>query len=436
MRKRLPVIGAVLVVGGLLGAGLGYAQTASNDSATLTQVCTDINASPNYVCGAETTVPATTTPTTLPPTTTSTTVAPTTTSTTIAPTTTTTTPPPQLVGKTFGGFSMPLEQVQYISDAAIAQQANDLVTLGAGWQRGDYQWSATEATKGVYTWADQDRWIIAAVQRGINPDPIMYMTPAWARLAGCGDDKCQPANATDYGNWMGAACGHLGPLGVKWVELWNEENLSGFFHPLNNNADRDKFVAMVKDASAKCKAAWPAMKVMVGGLSTADTLFQSGYDTTHGNGLYSTLNYYGAHGMYAVVDAVAKHDYLDTYDPGQDVTGWSRWAPAAISDTIKLVDSYAPGRNVQVWETEGADPRSANSEATQASRAAATYNAFAAGGFAVPFKGRVGPFLWFCNHDRSTGDAREDSFGVNNAGYTHQYQAWAAMRTAFAKAVG
>src|SRR5262249_21180205 len=152
------------------------------------------------------------------------------------------------------------------------------------------------------------------------------------------------------------ACAHLWTLGVRHVELWNEQNLSGFFQPLRSNADRDAYIAMAEDAATKCKAATPGMFVLAGGLSTTDTVFQA-----HGgspNGAFNTMAYYAAHGLYQYVDGQAWHPYLDDYEPGDDVEGWPRWAPGAIAQGLAILDSGAPGRNLQLWNTESSAPRS------------------------------------------------------------------------------
>src|SRR5262249_19709607 len=107
-----------------------------------------------------TTPPTTSPPTTKPP---ATTVPPP--PTTKAPPTATTSGSGDTLGERFGGFSMPLERVQGLSTADIEHQADLMVELNGGWQRGDYQWSQTEPSEGVFRWDDQDRWIKAALTR-------------------------------------------------------------------------------------------------------------------------------------------------------------------------------------------------------------------------------------------------------------------------------
>jgi hypothetical protein len=344
----------------------------------------------------------------------------------------------------YGGVSMPYEQTLGLSQAAIDKQADELVNVGAGWHRGDYPWSVSQPTKtGGYTWSTVDMFILADRARGIQSLPILYFTPAWARAGGT-TDKYPPTNVADYGNWVGAACTHLATLGVTWVELWNEENLDGFFKPMATNADRDKYIALAKDAATKCHAAVPSMKVLVGGLSTADSVFQAGNSTgTTGNGLYSSMDYYGQKGLYAYVDGVGWHPYLDDYFPGTDAdsTGsWARWAPKAIANALAILDRYAPGKALQLWTTESAAPRSNNSQTDQATKGRQAFEAFLTGGFAAPYRDRLGPFMWFCLRDRAiagnggTGDAsREDTFGLFTNDWLVKFPAWQTVHDALAK---
>jgi hypothetical protein len=335
---------------------------------------------------------------------------------------------------------MPLEQVQGLSTADIDHQADLIAELNGGWQRGDYQWSQTEPTKGVFRWDDQDRWIKAALARNIQPLPILYFTPAWDRPAGS-TDKHIPNDLSDYGTWVGKACEHLWSLGVRHVELWNEQNLSGFFQPLSSDADRDNYITMAKDAATKCKAVTPGMFVLAGGLSTADTVFQQ-----HGgqpNGAFNTMAYYAAHGLYQYVDGQAWHPYLDGYRPGEDVDGWPRWSPGAIAQGLQILDSGAPGRNLQLWNTESSAPRSSMSADEQAQRAALAYESFLPGGFAYQYRDRLGPFFWFSVRDRAiagdggVGDlSREDSFGLVTNDWSVRFPAFDAVQGTLAKAIG
>jgi hypothetical protein len=333
---------------------------------------------------------------------------------------------------------MPLEQVQGVTQAFIDQQADLIKESGAGWWRGDYPIRQVYPTKGgAYQWADTDRWVLAALKRGIKPLPILYMLPA--HMVGTPyNDKNQPTNDSEWADVITECCKHLWSLGVTAVETWNEANLSGFWTNAASTDDayRGKYTRMMKAAYPKIKAAVPNMVVIVAGLSTADTVWGATQQPNPpGCGALSTIKSYADKGMFSNCDALGWHPYLDTDYPCKDVGNWPSWSPKAVKAALDIIDAAAPGRGISLWTTETGCPRSAvgGSQGTQSQRAKDALNAYMPGGCLNAYQGRLGPFFWFCMIDRNTGDGREDSFGwVNRSG--GKYQVFADMKTVFAQA--
>lgn len=344
------------------------------------------------------------------------------------------TPPPPLGGATIGlavgGISMPLEQVQGVSDSWISLQADKLADLGVGWQRGDYPASMTEPSAGMYMWTDADRWVIAALARGIKPLPILYQLPTW--MNGSSNDKTPPTSNSTYATWCAQACTHLWGLGVRAVELWNEQNLAGFWN-VSSTSDIDfrvRYANMIKTAYPAIKAATPDMVVVLGGVSTADTCFQdTGLPDPPGKGALSTLERYGQLGLYDNCDAVGWHPYLDDDLPCGDSGGWPAWNFDAVANVIGILDHYAPTRHLTIWTTESGAPRSITTAADQANRCQAAFEAYLSGGCLNSVKDRLGPFFWFCVADRTTGDSREDSFGFMDSTLTTKHTIYDQMKT-------
>jgi hypothetical protein len=348
------------------------------------------------------------------------------------------TPPPtnQTLGQRFGAFSMPLEQVQGVTDAFIAQQGDLMKDLGVGWWRGDYPLRQVCPSKGNYNWTDTDRWVKAALARGIKPLPILYMLPQW--LNGSSNDKNPPLNDNDWAIVITECCKHLWGMGVTAVETWNEANLSGFWtgQPATDDAYRGKYVRMMKVAYPMIKAAVPNMVVIVGGLSTSDTVFQStNQPTPPGCGALSTIQSYASKGMFSNCDALGWHPYLDTDTACKDVGTWPSWSPKAVKAALDIIDAAAPGRGVSLWTTETGCPRSVvgNSQAEQSKRAKDAMNTYMPGGCLNQYNGRLGPFFWFCVIDRHVGDAREDSFGWQSTS-GQKYQVYNDMKPVFSQA--
>ena len=342
----------------------------------------------------------------------------------------------QTLGQRYGAFSMPLEQVQGVADSFLAQQGDILKDVGVGWWRGDYPVRQVSPSKGVYNWSDTDRWVKVALTRGIKPLPILYMLPQWMNNAS--NDKNPPVNDADYADWCSKAATHLWNMGVTAVELWNEQNLSGFWtgQPSTDDAYRGKYTRMMKAAYPAIKAAVPGMIVVSGGLSTADTVFQStGQPNPPGCGALSTIESYGQKGLFSYCDAVGWHPYLDTDVACKDVGNWPSWSPKAVAAALASIDKYAPGRGVSLWTTETGCPRSAvgGNQGEQSKRAQDAIKVYLPGGCLNQYANRLGPFFWFCAIDRNTGDAREDSFGWQSRG-GNKYQIYPDMKQAMAVA--
>jgi hypothetical protein len=79
----------------------------------------------------------------------------------------------------------------------------------------------------------------------------------------------------------------------------------------------------------------------------------------------------------------------------------------------------------------------------QAARARMAFESFLPGGFAYPYRQRLGPFFWFSVRSRSiAGDggvndrSREDSFGLVSADWATTFPAFDAVRVALARPAG
>ena len=230
----------------------------------------------------------------------------------------TTVPPPppdtgSSIGSHVGAISMPLEQVQGVSDDWINAQADALADLGVGWQRGDYPAYLTEASEGVFTYTDADRWVVAALARGIKPLPILYMLPSW--MNGSGNDKTPPIDDTDYATWAAAACDHLWGLGVRHVELWNEQNLAGFWNASahTDSGFRVKYVNMAIEATTAIKAVTPRHdRHQRRCVNSRHTIWNDlGTPNPPGKGALSTIQRYAELGLFEHVDAVGWHPYIE-----------------------------------------------------------------------------------------------------------------------------
>jgi hypothetical protein len=338
---------------------------------------------------------------------------------------------PVTTGVAVGGFSHPLEQVQGTTGTWLDNQLTDITNLGAGWQRGDYPVSLVSPTSGTFTYTAADLWITKALAAGVKPLPVIYQLPTW--MNGSANDKTPPQSDDTFASWCATACAHLYSIGVRFVEIWNEQNLAGFW---NNGAATDvnyaqRYTQMMSRVYPAIKAAVPQMRVILGGISTSDTVYGGSV-----NGAYNTLVRYADLGTYNYCDAVAWHPYVEDDQPCDNVDLYPMMGPDAVNAVLAQMDRVKPG--MQLWTTETGRstwfPGGTGTEALKSTTAQALYNALLPGGCLASVITRMGPVFWFCVRNRNIGDPREDSFGfVSNNGVTH-YAAYTPMQTLWAQA--
>jgi hypothetical protein len=345
------------------------------------------------------------------------------------------TPGTKTLGQHFGAFSMPLEQVQGTSDSFINQQGDLMADLGVGWWRGDFPLYLWNPNKGQYNFGAADHWIKAGLARNIKPLPICYMLAPYLRANNSGD-KSPPNSDADFATALVEAAKYFKSIGVTAMEVWNEQNLSGFWTgtAATDDAYRGKYCRMMAAAYPRIKAAVPDMIVVSGGLSTADTV----WDATHqpnppGCGALSTIKSYADKGLFRNCDAVGWHPYLDTDTACKDVGSWPSWSPKAVQAALDIIDGASNG-GLSLWTTETGCPRSAvgGSQAEQSKRIKDAYNAYMPGGCLSSLHARLGPFFSFCVVDRTTGNGREDSFGWQSTSGS-KYAVYNDMKPAFAQ---
>jgi hypothetical protein len=159
-----------------------------------------------------------------------------------------------------------------------------LAAMAAGGIRGvrsDATWAAIEPaapTNGVHTynWTSSDAIVTALAQRGLRWQPVLGYSAKWASQIP-GDEHAPPTSTADYAAFAGASAARYGEGGVFWkshrqlpampvrsYEIWNEENLSYFWHTGVNAAVYAELYAGARKAIHSRVA---SAQVMVGGLS-------------------------------------------------------------------------------------------------------------------------------------------------------------------------
>lgn len=266
-------------------------------------------------------------------------------------------PTPANVGSA-SGFS-PGGAFPYLSEAALARDLDGIKASGATWVRVDFPWTTTEPSRGSYSWGNLDRVTAAAAARGIRVLALPAYSPAWARPAGCGTDKCPPADPADFARFVAAAAQRYGPDRVQAWELWNEPNIPSFWAP---RPDTDAYAALLKVSAAALRAARPEAYILSAGLSPAYTDGTSVAPVDVVKRLYAL-------GAMRDVDAVGIHPYSDRTLPL--APGTESWNTFLQMKTVHDVMTAHGDGAKQVWGTEFGVATGTSSKSTSEAQQAA-----------------------------------------------------------------
>ncbi|MEA2211756.1 MAG: hypothetical protein QOF83_1704 [Solirubrobacteraceae bacterium] len=352
------------------------------------------------LAGGGTTTTTATTPTTTPTIPTTTTTTPTTTTPTSA------TPTPPGVANTFGAGMFGIAagstlQNESTTPNLLAQDLTNDQNLGAKWIRIDVNWAQIQyAGAGTYYWTAIDAAVQQAEARGLKVLGTIAYTPNWARPSAT--TSMYPPNPSQYASFAAAAVAHYAALGVHDYEIWNEENISGFWNSPNPAA----YTALLKAAYPAIKGADPAATVILGGLSPAATDGTNYTPPDFLKGVYAS----GGQGYF---DAVGIHPYCWPAYPG-DTGAWSAWYQMYGTPTSlrSLMAANGDGSKL-IWGTEFGAPTNGPtgsyvSQATQAAMITRAYQLWATYGWA-------GPLFVYDGRDLGTATTtRENFFGLFN----------------------
>lgn len=207
------------------------------------------------------------------------------------------------------------------NDARIAAELDDIVAMGGSLVVGDIPWSNIEAVEGTYDFTWPDRWIVPAYERGLTPIPALSYSPNW--ITGYSSDKTGPTTSDDRAAYAAAAAAiaERYPF-LRYLRIWNEPNLGGFWAPSANVAN---YGALLDAAYAAIKAVRPDLQVIACGLAGAAT---SGGDIDPGEFLEDLLA------------ANRDFDALDLHIYAWDAGGDNPEAPDTVMRTFKFPYGY------------------------------------------------------------------------------------------------
>ena len=130
----------------------------------------------------------------------------------------------------------------------------DMMALaGLGYVRSDFDWHQCQRAKGgAWDFTKFDKTVDDAAARGVTVLPILYGIPKWAYPA--------YAHLDDFRDYIRTMVSHFG-MKMPVVEIWNEQNISGFWKDPNPT----NYLAVLKAAYETVKSVEPRVRVSFGG---------------------------------------------------------------------------------------------------------------------------------------------------------------------------
>lgn len=222
-------------------------------------------------------------------------------------------------------------------------------------------WYWVEPAPGIYNWANVDKVVNAAEERGIAVLGAVSSTPTWATDST--SPYGAPRNPEDFGAFMGALASRYGAgtgdpetARISAYEIWNEPHAAPFWAP---SPDAGAYTEVLKAGYEAVKAVDPSGTV-VGGVVYAGQSYGDGFNigaVEFIEGMYEA----GAAGYF---DALSYHPYNNDWKFSEGV-GTPISAAGILEDIQALMEQNGDGAKT-VWTSEYGLPTSDVSEAKQA----------------------------------------------------------------------
>jgi hypothetical protein len=247
------------------------------------------------------------------------------------------------------------------------------------------EWADMNPSASVYDWSTFDIWMAKAQANGQDVLFTIYLTPAWASsnpsaLCSSQPGGCAPPNDLNadgtgtnqhFKNFVSALVKHAGAGKIKYLEIWNEANITTEW-----NGTYAQIVRMVQDASTVAKAIDP--KILIGSPS----------ETGDGTGLQMDwLAGFFAAGGGKYIDFISFHGYV-----------WNAEDIGTRIDNLRVAATTYGQSNKPVFDTEGS--WGAFSKMTDADAEAA----FTARHYLIQIAKQVNRFYYFGWDMHGTGD--------------------------------
>ncbi|WP_194166619.1 cellulase family glycosylhydrolase [Mycolicibacterium sp. P9-22] len=252
-------------------------------------------------------------------------------------------------------------ELYFMTPEEVGVALDTMQSLGVTQFRMFIPWRAVEATPDTYNWAEVDKVIDAAEERGMAVLGAVTSTPTWASDV---QDSAYgaPRDPADFGDFMGELASRYGAgdgdpesARISAYEIWNEPQSFVFWSP---KPDPAAYTELLKAGYTAIKEVDPTGTV-VGGVVTAGLSW--GDVNISPVEFVQTMYESGAAGYF---DALSYHPYNYDWKFG-DGAGNAISAVGQLEAMQALMEQYGDG-DKDVWTSEYGLPTSYVSEAQQA----------------------------------------------------------------------
>lgn len=148
-------------------------------------------------------------------------------------------------------------------DAQTEFEFDQYAAVGGMRARRGFRWSNVEPDEGVWRWEKTNGAVTRAAEHNVNLIPVVYYGNDWAQED---PEVYGTLDVARYANYAGQMATQYCAT-IKDYELWNEQNITRFWHIA---PDPVKYAEMVVAASNAIKAACPDARIAFGGMASYD----------------------------------------------------------------------------------------------------------------------------------------------------------------------
>lgn len=207
---------------------------------------------------------------------------------------------------------------------------------GVEWAREEFNWDVLEPTDNQFSFTTYNEVVAAYADRDIAVLGLLTYSSSWASSnPGSTDAEFYPPDLEAWSDYVGTVAEQYAGQ-IDYWEIWNEPNYAGFWQ-----GSTDDYVELLETAATAITTANPNARIVLGGLSGADTDF---LDT-----LYDSIS------DKTMIDVVAVHPY-------RVIDGNYNYAPETVFDglntlatdlyNIKAVLNLHGQHDTPIWLTE------------------------------------------------------------------------------------